>query len=271
MKTAHVYGGSGFLMYVHLGAAQCLYDHDSKPDVIVGTSGGSIVGGFLAGGREPKEALEISKEILPESFVRFNWKCFSRDHWGLFTLAKLETVLERFVPEKFCDVKIPLYVIATDVARQEAAVFSNEHTPIVSVAKAIRASSSVPVLFDTVPFDDCDCLYTDGGVVNNLGVDLPVVRKCDKAYAIRLLSETDGKNEKPKSLKEFLIRVLGCMMSEIERKHIEDASDFSRVVTIRVPYNSMDFLSITPAKIQWMYSYGYSAMESKIKNGKVQV
>lgn len=269
MKTAHIYGGSGFLMYVHLGAAQCLYDHDAKPDVIVGTSGGSIVGGFLSGGREPKEAMEISKEMLPETFVRFNWKCFSRDHWGLFTLAKLEKILSKYVPEKFCDVDIPLYVIATDVARQEAAVFSNEHTPLVNLAMAIRASSSVPMLFDTIPFDGC--LYTDGGVVNNLGVDLPVVKKADRAYAIRLLSEPEGKIEKPKNLKEFLIRILGSMMSEIERKHIEDASDFSKVITIRVPYNSMDFLSITPAKIQWMYSYGYSAMENKIKTGKVKV
>lgn len=271
MKTAFVFSGSGFLMYVHLGAAQCLYDNGVRPDLIVGTSGGSIVGGFLAGGRKPKEALEISKEMLPQTFVKFNWKFMSRDHWGLFTLAKLEKILKKYVPDKFCDVEIPLYVIVTDVSREEMAVFSNDHTPVESVAKAIRASSSVPILFETVNYEKCDCLYTDGGVVNNLGVDLDVVKKADRTYAIRLLSEGEGSPTKPKNLREFLVKILGCMMHEIERKHIEDASDFSKVITIRVPYNSMDFLSITPAKIQWMYSFGYDAMQKKINQGKVTV
>ena len=76
MTTAHVYGGSGFLMYVHLGAAQALYDFGAKPDLLVGTSGGAIIASFLASGYEPKEALKFAKNILPHEFVKFNWKFY---------------------------------------------------------------------------------------------------------------------------------------------------------------------------------------------------
>jgi predicted acylesterase/phospholipase RssA len=265
MTTAHVYGGSGFLMYAHLGAAQALYDYGHKPDLLVGTSGGSIVAGFLANGYEPKEALKFAKTILPKTFVKFNWKFFVEDHWGFFTLSKMEKILKKYVPEKFCNVKIPLYVVTTDVAKGKAFIFSTDDTPTFSIPRAIRASSSVPGLFDTVPVSECGVLLTDGGVVNNLAIDLQVVQDADEAFAVRLFSEEDrSQDKKPTNMAEFLIKVLGSMMSEIERKHIEDASDFSKVTTIRIPYGSMNFLGITPEKIQWMYDLGYKQMAKKL-------
>jgi len=270
-KIVHIYGGSGFAMYTHLGVSQCLYDHGVKPDAVVGVSGGSIVALLIATGMAPKFALDITKKILPSTFIKFNWKFFVKGHWGLFTLDGLENILKKYAKGKFCHAEIPLYIVATDVVREQAVVFSTEHTPSFEMAKASRMSCSIPGLFDTYPIDDCEAIYTDGGVVNNLPVDLKVVKEAEKAYAIRLLTEPEDDKKIPNNLSEFMIKVLGSMMREIERKHIEDASYNSKVVNIYVPINAMNFLAITPEKIEWMYKLGYDQMKKKIEQGKVKV
>jgi len=270
MDTAFVFSGSGFLMYAHLGAAQCLYDKNMRPDIVVGTSGGSIVAAFLATGKEPKDALEISKKILPKSFIKFNGMFYAKNHWGFFTLDGLEKVIKPYIPIKFCDSKLSLHVVTTNTSIGKTFVFSPESTPSFEVAKAVRASCSIPVIFEPMYQKECDMLYTDGGSTNNLAVDLDVVKKAKRVYAIRLFSGDDNV-KKPESFVDYLFNTLGCMMHEIERKHIEDASEFAKIITIHVPFNGMNFLAIDEKKIQWMYDVGYATMEQKIKDGKVLV
>ena len=66
---------------------------------------------------------------------------------------------------------IPLKVIATDLARNRAVVFSAEETPEVSVAAAVTASLAMPVVFEPVdvPYAEgaVGAIYGDGGVASN--------------------------------------------------------------------------------------------------------
>jgi NTE family protein len=266
-KQALVLSGSGMLYPAHLGAAQRLYEHGYKPDALIGTSGGAIVAAFLSSGKEPKVGLEYAKKILPKEIISFNWKMLSKNHWGLLSLNKLEKKLTPYVPDKFCNVKIPLYVVTTNVGGENTVVFSNDKTPLYSISKAVRASASVPFLFDPYYDSECNSLYTDGGVTNNMAVDLDVVVKSSQVIGIRLLSSGDTNPSLPKDLKEFVINVVGCMMREIERKHIEDASIFSKIINIKLSHNSMDFFNVSEKTIQELYDEGYKAVDEKFKTG----
>ena len=53
------FGGGGARGFAHLGVAQALFEAGLHPDIISGTSAGSIVGAMLAAGRTPIECMEF--------------------------------------------------------------------------------------------------------------------------------------------------------------------------------------------------------------------
>ena len=83
------------------------------------------------------------------------------EDWVAGKLAEL--VPNAKPPIRFADLKIPVWIVATDLLRGDAKVWSTERTPDDSVASAVRASCAIPVFFDPV-----DQRYVDGGVVSNL-------------------------------------------------------------------------------------------------------
>jgi NTE family protein len=56
-KTGLVLSGGGTRGFAHLGIIAALFDRGIKPDVISGTSVGSIVGAFIAAGKNPQDIL----------------------------------------------------------------------------------------------------------------------------------------------------------------------------------------------------------------------
>lgn len=66
-------------------------------------------------------------------------------------------------PVKFRDLILPTYVVATDLATSDVKVWSADLTPDDSVARAVRASASIPLFFQPV-----DGRYVDGGIISNL-------------------------------------------------------------------------------------------------------
>lgn len=266
--TAICLSGGGANLAVHFGACQALYENGlDKPTGLFGTSAGAIVCAFLAGGREPREGLELAKKVLPKHIIGLNWKMLlgfpfmSATGFGLFTLDKLEKVLKQYVPHKFGDCKIPLYVTVTNLDKRRYDIYSEQTTPEVPVFQAVRASSSVPFLFETVIINGS--LATDGGVTNNYPIDEPV----GKAIGIRLLSSSGDKHKRPDKPKDLIVAVLGSMMEAIEREHISDADVFSRSISVKVPHNSMDFWDVDAKLIEELYEHGYHVVLEKLKEG----
>ncbi len=269
MKFVIVGSGGGVTLYAHWGALQCLMDHGIYPSKLVGTSAGAVAFAPIANGMKPKDCLNIALELLPKKTMSFNWKFWCKGHWGVFTLKNLEKTLKKYAPKRFCQCLIPLYVITTDLTTMKTKVFDPDSTPTMKVAKAVRISASVPFLFDFVPFNNT--IFTDGGITNNYPIDLVVPDSIDlmkeKAIGFRLLSSGETTNKTPETFLEAAINVLGTMMAEIERKHIEDAFIWSRTINIHVPWNSMDFLTITQEKIEEIYQVGYDTIQKKLDSG----
>ncbi len=147
-------GGRGF---AHIGALKVLIENEVPIDLITGTSAGSIVGAAIAAGVTPKELEELAAKLRYSMVVA---PTVSR--YGLLSNYRLgKFVRKKFGVADFRDLKIPLFVTAYDLIKNEGVILSSG-----DVAKAVRASSAVPRLFSPIRIDDK--LLIDGGTFSPL-------------------------------------------------------------------------------------------------------
>ena len=174
-KIGLVLSGGGARGMAHLGALKALENFDIRPDVISGVSAGGMVGGFYAAGYSPIDILDIMKDA--NLFSIFSLKFYQ----GIFSMNAFEKIYLRHIPHNsFEGLDIPLYVAATDILKGKTVYFSSGE-----LAKALMATSCVPVAFEPVRYQDME-LY-DGGILNNLPVE-PLEGNCDVLIGIHVNS-----------------------------------------------------------------------------------
>ncbi|MDD4148759.1 MAG: patatin-like phospholipase family protein [Bacteroidales bacterium] len=167
-------GGGGSRGFAHLGVLEALNEKGIYPDVISGTSAGSIVGALYASGMKP---MEIYKQMKKTKFTNFTSIHLPKD--GLFTFDNLRKKLEKIIPQKtFEELKTPLFICITN--------FNNGKPEYVSTGPLhviIQASCSIPVLISPTKINDT--YYVDGGLVDNLPIR-PLVRRCEKIIGVNI-------------------------------------------------------------------------------------
>jgi predicted acylesterase/phospholipase RssA len=165
-----VLGGGGARGFAHLGVLRALDEAGVPVDWIGGTSSGAIIGALAARGMSHTQALEQCR----------------RDFSSLWdpTLPLLSLLTGRRVHERLLgafgaleieDLPLPYFCVSTNLSRSAQVV--HERGP---VARAIRASLSLPGVLPPVSIDGD--LHVDGGLVNNLPVD--VMRACPEIGTI---------------------------------------------------------------------------------------
>src|SRR5664280_2599654 len=161
-----VLSGGGARGFAHLGVIQALNESGIFPDVISGTSAGAIIGVLYADGHSPKEILKLMNIGSRLDFMR---PALPRE--GLLQINGIIKMLKTSLhSKKFKDLKIPLYVTATDLNNGKAVYFSEGdlYDPVI-------ASASIPVLFQPVKIDNIS--FVDGGVLDNLPIS-PIENQC---------------------------------------------------------------------------------------------
>lgn len=106
---------------------------------------------------------------------------------GIFTLDAFERFLEelfrrRGIPRAFVAMPNTLFIVANDLDAGERAVFGKGDLRDVPVARAVAASSAIPVLFAPVRIGERD--YVDGGIGEVAHADLAVGEGCDFVLVI---------------------------------------------------------------------------------------
>lgn len=137
-----------FQFYSEMGFLHALQEANSlNVTHVSGSSAGAIVGGFLAAGMKPNEMLQPVFSIKREDI----WDIGS--FTGLLKGQLFQEVLEKFLPIKtFNQCKIPLGVCTYDLLRFKTNCI-NEEVALssgISLATAIRASATFPILFSPV-------------------------------------------------------------------------------------------------------------------------
>ena len=148
--------GGGARGIAHLGVLKAFNEAGIFPNLVSGTSSGSITGALYCAGYTPDESLKIIQDTRALSVFRpsFSWK-------GLLKIDKLGDVLRNYLPTTFEELKVPLTVVATEINEGKTVYFNSGQ-----LIRTILASSSIPVAFKPVEIDGKN--YVDGGILNNL-------------------------------------------------------------------------------------------------------
>ncbi|GAB3498947.1 patatin-like phospholipase family protein [Spirosoma knui] len=161
MKIGLVLSGGGARGITHLGVIKALQEMGLTFAQISGTSAGAITGALLAQGYSPDESLKI---IESSSFVRH-----IRPAWNRMGLLRLDTIVDlyrKYIPhDTFEGLQIPLHVVAVDLNDGEQVVFDSGE-----LIRPVLASCCLPGIFEPMLINKRQ--YVDGGVLNNLPVDV---------------------------------------------------------------------------------------------------
>lgn len=173
-------GSGAALGYSIIGILKVFKREGIPIDLVSGTSMGALMGGLFALGMEPEEieasALHIDKKWL---YSRLFWD-LSVPRSGIFSGQSLLRLYRSYFGDlKFEDLDIPFACVATDIETGEEIVIKEG-----SVADSVRASSSLPVVFD--PFLLNGRYLIDGGLVNPVPVRVIADMGADILIAINL-------------------------------------------------------------------------------------
>jgi NTE family protein len=158
-KIALVLGGGAAKGFAHIGVIKSLESHSIQPDIIVGTSAGSVVGSLYAAGYGGFELQRIALAMEEKAFS--DWTLPNR---GFIKGEALQNFINEAVKNRPIELlSRKLAVVATDLQSGELIVFERGNTGM-----AVRASSSVPGVFQPVKFNSRE--YVDGGLVSPVPV-----------------------------------------------------------------------------------------------------
>jgi NTE family protein len=188
-KIALVLGGGAARGFAHVGVIRVLEQERIPVDLVVGTSVGSLIGALYASERNSFELEWTAFQLRREDLFDF----------GIVSavlgmgLAKGE-LLEAFVKarvkqERIEQLKIPFAAIATDLNWGERIVLDQG-----PVARAVRASSAIPGVFEPVAHEGK--LLVDGGVVDNLPVEVARAKGADLVVAVDIGEDVGNVNIK---------------------------------------------------------------------------
>lgn len=202
-----VLGGGGARGSAHIGVIRVLEEMNVPVDYIAGTSMGALVGALLATGMDAAELerviLDIDWDELFEDDTDRREEPFRRkrdDDLALFgpkfgigesaallppgaiSGQKINFLFETLVKQRtrvseFDDLPVPFRAVATDLVTGNQVVLQDG-----DLALAMRASMSVPGVFDPVSWGDY--LLADGGLTNNVPIDVVRAMGADVVIAV---------------------------------------------------------------------------------------
>jgi NTE family protein len=220
--TAFVLAGGGSLGAVQVGMLKALSRLKIVPDFVVGASVGAINGVYFAAQPDEQGVERLERiwlrvrraDIFPFSAVSSILAVFGRrDHLVKPTL--LQALIESELPcQKLEDVRIPCYVVATDVLTgDEIALTSGP------VVRALLASAAIPAVFPVVSIDGHHLI--DGGVANNTpistAVDLGATRVVVLPTGTSCAIEAPPPGAVAIALHALNLLVMRQLLSDIER------------------------------------------------------
>ena len=189
-RVAVVLGGGGSKGIAHLGILEELEKNKIPVDLIVGSSAGSIIGGFYAD--NPKAShlrdtlINLTTSDLIEN-IAFSYYSIPVIFSGPVEGNKFRKfIYENIKAKDFSQLKIPFIVVTTDISTGER--YQIRGGPI---APAIHASSSVPLIFR--PVQMYGRTLTDGGVAAPVPVLIAKEYDPEIIVAVNITSPPDKK------------------------------------------------------------------------------
>jgi NTE family protein len=174
-------GGGAARGFAHIGVIQVLEESGMKPDLIVGTSAGSLVAALYASGKSGAELALLADSMDESAFT--DWSFPGRGLIRGEALAKY--VREHTSGRSIEAMTVPLGIVATDLDSGAAILFQRGDPGV-----AVRASSAVPAVFQPVRIGTRE--YVDGGLVSPVPVRFARQMGAEVVIAVDISAVPDG-------------------------------------------------------------------------------
>jgi NTE family protein len=246
-RVGLVLSGGGARGVAQIGVIKALERNHVPIDFIAATSMGAIVGGLYAAGYNPTELESLAvttnwDEVLSltddtkrtdlfmdqkladdRSFLAIRFEGFSpvlpsavssgQRLTDFLSDLMLQALYHPF-PD-FDDLRIPFRAVATDLVSGRRVVLRDG-----SLAEALRATASVPLLFRPVERDSMRLV--DGGLVDNIPVDVARMEGCDVAIAVNSTSGLRTMDEMNAPW-QTADQIMGIMMDRVNERALLSA------------------------------------------------
>jgi NTE family protein len=209
-KIGLALGGGAARGFAHIGVIQVLEESGIRPDLVVGTSAGSLVAALYAAGKGGRELAALAQSMDEGAIT--DWSFPARGLIRGEALARY--VREQTGGRSIEQMKLPLGIVATDLDNGQGINFR-----IGDPGVAVRASSAVPAVFQPVRIGQRE--YVDGGLVAPVPVSFARQMGAELVIAVDISTPPDG--AATGDLMRVLLQTFSIMGRSINQFELRDA------------------------------------------------
>lgn len=219
-------GGGAARGFAHIGVIQVLEEQGIRPDLVAGTSAGSLVAALYASGKTGPEMATLA--LAMDEGAITDWSFPAR---GLIRGEALARWVREHTGQRPIEaMKLPLGIVATDLDSGAPVLFQRGDTGL-----AVRASSAVPAVFQPVKIGSRE--YVDGGLVSPVPVRFARQMGAEIVIAVDISTPPDG--NPTGDLMKMLLQTFAIMGRSINGFELKEADVVMRPSLVGV--SSADF------------------------------
>lgn len=212
VKIGLALGGGAARGFAHVGVIAALEEAGFKPQLVVGTSAGSLVAALYASGKTSAQLQQTA--LTMEEFSIADWMLPIVGR-GMFRGDALARYVNGAVAGRLIEnMPIPLGIVATDLNSGQAVLFQRGDT-----GTAVRASSAVPAVFLPVKISGKE--YVDGGLVSPVPVRFARQMGADIVIAVDISSPPEA--NAAQDTVQILLQTFSIMGKTINQYELKDA------------------------------------------------
>jgi NTE family protein len=211
-KIGLALGGGAARGFAHVGVIAALEEAGIKPDLVVGTSAGSLVAAIYASGKNAAQLQQVAMGMEEAEITDWTLPFFGR---GMLRGEALARYVNLQVGNKLLEsMLVPLGIVATDLRTGQGALFQRGDTGM-----AVRASSAVPSVFNPVKIGANE--YVDGGLVSPVPVRYARQMGAELIIAVDISAAPEG--NLADSQLQILLQTFAIMGKSINSFELKDA------------------------------------------------
>ena len=177
-----VLAGGGARGFAHIGVIRAVRERGIPIDYVGGTSIGAIIAAFVAMGMNDEDVLTSSRHVF---VTERPLRDYTLPTLSLLKGRRIDNLLKEHTSEReIPDLWLNYYCVSASLSHNQQVVHEDGE-----LWRAIRASISLPGILPPVVRNGE--LLVDGGVVNNLPVDVMVTKGVGRTIAVDLLGDAE--------------------------------------------------------------------------------
>ncbi len=231
VKIGLALGGGAARGFAHIGVIKALEAQGIVPDIVVGTSAGSVVGALYAAGNDAKALQKMAVDLDESAISDWALPLFGKSS-GVLKGEALQSFVNKAVGNRTIEkLKMPFGAVASDLKTGQPILFQRGNTGM-----AVRASSAVPGVFQPVKIGEHT--YVDGGLV--APVPVRFAREMGAEFIIAVNISTQAEAQATNSSLEVIMQTFSIMGQRINQLELRDAD-----IVIQPPLGKMGSAEFT--------------------------